>query len=119
MRKVAAIGVVTIGIAMLAPALVHAQGNAAKGKALFDQNCVTCHGPKGKGDGPAAAALKPKPQNLSDKATMGKLKNQDIAKVIKNGGAAAGKSPLMPPFGGSLKDSDIQDVVAYIRTLAK
>src|SRR5439155_19153349 len=36
-------------------------GNAANGKKLADVNCVSCHGPSGKGDGPAAAALTPKP----------------------------------------------------------
>jgi mono/diheme cytochrome c family protein len=119
MRKTAMKGVVIIGVLMLSPAWVYAQGNAQKGKALFDQSCAMCHGATGKGDGAAAAALNPKPRNLADKAYIGKLKDQDLANTIKNGGAAAGKSPLMPPFGGALKDGDIQDLVSYIRTLAK
>ena len=40
------------------PALVE------KGKASFATNCVACHGKGGEGDGPAAKALKPPPQNL-------------------------------------------------------
>jgi len=35
-----------------------------KGKALFAKSCVSCHGPKGEGDGVAAKALNPKPRNL-------------------------------------------------------
>jgi mono/diheme cytochrome c family protein len=37
-----------------------------RGKALFAANCATCHGSNGKGDGPAAAALLPRPSNLAE-----------------------------------------------------
>jgi mono/diheme cytochrome c family protein len=40
------------------------------------------------------------------------------ARVIKNGGSAVGKSPLMAAWGGSLTDAQIRDVIAFIRTLA-
>ena len=38
--------------------------SVAAGKTLFEANCVACHGPKGLGDGPSAAALSSKPRNL-------------------------------------------------------
>lgn len=38
----------------------------AKGKNLFAVNCASCHGPSGLGDGPAAAALNPKPRNFNE-----------------------------------------------------
>ena len=116
MRIAAMKGAVVVGVLMLAPAMVYA-GNAQKGKTIFDQTCATCHGAMGKGDGAAAAALNPKPRDLSNKAYMSKLKDADIAKILKGGGPAVGKSPLMPPYAGS--DADIQDLIAYIRTLAK
>lgn len=119
MRTATMKGVMFVGVLMLSPALVYAQGSAQKGKSLFDQNCAICHGATGEGDGAAAAAFNPKPRNLSDKAYMSKLKDQDMANIIKNGGAAVGKSPLMPPFGAALKDGAIKDVIAYIRSLAK
>lgn len=43
-----------------------ARASADRGKQLFAQNCASCHGERGKGDGPAAVALNPKPQDLTD-----------------------------------------------------
>jgi mono/diheme cytochrome c family protein len=43
-------------------------GDEAKGKAVFQSNCVACHGPAADGKGPAAAALTPPPRNFLDPA---------------------------------------------------
>lgn len=96
--------------------LAHA-GDAEQGKKLYGQFCASCHGQSGKGDGPAAAALTPKPRDHTSKEYMAQMSDEEMFKVIKGGGAAIGKSPLMPPWGASLKDDQILDVVAYIRTL--
>jgi len=37
-----------------------------RGKMLYDQNCIPCHGPGGLGDGPAASTMNPRPRNLAD-----------------------------------------------------
>lgn len=37
----------------------------SRGKKLYEQNCVPCHGPKGDGKGPAGAALKPPPRDFN------------------------------------------------------
>jgi cytochrome c oxidase cbb3-type subunit 3 len=103
----------------LVPGISLASGNAGQGKALYDRHGASCHGAGGKGDGAAAAALNPKPSNLSDKTAMAKLKDTDAFNVIKQGGAAIGKSPLMPPFAGALKDNEIHDLVAFVRSLSK
>jgi len=91
----------------------------AAGKVKFDQLCATCHGANGKGDGPASAALNPKPRNFADAALMSKKTDADLAKVIKNGGAANGLSPVMPAWGAALSDADIANVIAYIRSFSK
>jgi mono/diheme cytochrome c family protein len=105
--------------AVLSTALRAHAADVEQGKKLYGQFCATCHGQSGKGDGAAAAALNPKPRDHTDKEYMSKLSDEDIFKTVKNGGASVGKSPLMPAWGATLKDDQIQDVVAYVRTLSK
>ena len=106
-----------LGVMLLGTALVAQAGNPDEGKKLYGQFCASCHGQSGKGDGPAAAALNPKPRDHTNKEYMSTLSDEDLLKVIKNGGAAIGKSPIMPPWGQALKDDQIKDVIAYVRTL--
>ncbi len=93
-------------------------GDASRGAAAYAVYCASCHGARGDGDGPVAAALDPRPAKHSDGATMNALSDEHLFRVIKEGGPAAGKSPLMAAWGGSLSDAQIRDVVAYIRSLA-
>jgi mono/diheme cytochrome c family protein len=113
------ISLVALCAVVFSTALVAYAADVEQGKKLYGQFCVTCHGQSGKGDGPGAAALNPKPRDHTDKEYMSKLSDDDLLKVIKNGGASIGKSPLMPPWGASLKDDQIQDIIAYVRTLSK
>ena len=93
--------------------------SAAAGAPHYATFCASCHGPTGNGDGPVAAGLNPKPARHSDSAYMGALSDDYLFKVIKQGGVAVGKSPLMAPWGGTLSDADIRDVVAFVRSLAQ
>jgi len=85
-----ATGTTTGTAATTAPA---AEGDAHE---LFKTRCVPCHGESGKGDGPGAAALNPKPRNYTDPKWQESVKDEDIKKTILYGGAAVGKSPNMP-----------------------
>ncbi|MCH7868588.1 MAG: cytochrome c [Myxococcales bacterium] len=114
----------TAAIAIFVPAAASA-GDAAAGKTIFDINCTTCHGMLGKGDGVLSAALNPKPRDLSsgefkfDTDGDGKAGTDvDLKNVITQGAMAFGGSPLMAPWP-ALADSDIANVIAYIRTLSK
>ena len=106
----------------LAPSLAHA--DAAAGKALFVKtNCNSCHGMEGKGDGPVAAALDPKPRNFTvgdfkfDANKDGKKGTPaDLTLVIKQGAAAFGGSAMMMPNPG-LSDADIAQIVSYVKSL--
>ena len=63
---------------------------------LFKTRCAPCHGESGKGNGPGAAALNPKPRDYTDVAWQQKVNDEEIKKTILYGGAAVGKSPAMP-----------------------
>jgi mono/diheme cytochrome c family protein len=93
-------------------------GDAGRGAAAYATYCASCHGARGDGDGPVAAALDPRPAKHSDGAIMNALSDEHLFRVIKEGGPAAGKSPLMAAWGGSLSDAQIRDVVAALRSPA-
>ena len=86
----------------------------AAGKKIYTDNCATCHGDKGKGDGPGGASLKAKPADLSEVAA-----NDDDDRIlwtISEGGAAAGKSADMKPWKDQLSQDEIWQVISYMRT---
>ncbi|MFZ5476200.1 MAG: c-type cytochrome [Myxococcota bacterium] len=88
----------------------------ADGKATFAATCAACHGPAGKGDGPAAAGLPVKPANFADPGFWSTRDDAVVKKAIKEGGAAVGKSPMMAP-NPSLTDAQLNELVAYMKTL--
>lgn len=92
----------------------------AEAKEIYVQRCVTCHGANGEGDGVASAALNPKPRNFQDHDWQDSVTDEHIEKIIVEGGAAVGKSVLMP---GNPDLADKPEVVAaithYIRTMKK
>jgi mono/diheme cytochrome c family protein len=89
------------------------KGSAAveAGKKLAETNCVTCHGPQGKGNGPAAAALPTKPADW----TSAKVKSETDGELFWK--ISNGRGP-MPPWK-HLSEKERWDLVAYIRSLQK
>jgi mono/diheme cytochrome c family protein len=83
---------------------------------VFASVCSTCHGPKGGGDGMVAAALTPKPRNFGDKTWQRNTTDEAIKKVILEGGAAVGKSAVMPPNPSLASDAEtLNGLVKLIR----
>ena len=77
-------------------------------KQLYEKSCATCHGPSGKGDGPAAKAMKNKPPEFST-ALKGKSE-ADVVKFLKEG-----KPDLKPPHPKpKLTDEQLQEVAKYV-----
>ena len=89
------------------------------GKETFRLYCQTCHGETGAGDGFNAFNLDPRPRDISDPAFQKKKSDTDLTAVIRRGGAGAGLSSLMPPWGRTLSDAQIHEVILYLRTLKK
>ena len=87
-------------------------GLAATAK-IYHDNCLTCHGEAGHGDGPASENLVRKPANFTDKAFMGKQTDGEIFfKMTK------GRAP-MPSWEKKFSDEERWGLVNYIRSLAK
>ncbi len=107
--------VLILGIAFLVPADSRAEGDNAKGAEVYKTYCATCHGDSGKGDGIAAAALDPKPRDLSNAEYVSGLTDAHIKKVVTEGGAAVGMSATMPAWGGIIPEADINNIIAYVR----
>jgi mono/diheme cytochrome c family protein len=105
-----------LSLAMAWPAIAE---DLAAAKTNYQTFCVKCHGAGGKGDGSAGATLKTKPRDFTDCARMGKLSDDTLFNVIKNGGAANGLSADMTAWSTGFEDSEIHDLVSYVRTFCK
>lgn len=93
---------------------------AEEAQTTFKTVCATCHGEGGLGNGPAAVALTPKPRNYTDKTWQASVTDDQIKQTILMGGAAVGKSPIMPAQP-QLKEKPevVAALVQIIRTFGK
>ncbi len=127
-------------LAILAACTLHAQEKPAikivpvqptdmsSGKEMFKTYCATCHGPGGKGDGPAAAALKKAPADLTQLARKnnGKFPDAYVAAKLKDVDQPVHGSREMPVWGALLpsvslgeaeKQLRITNIVSYIGSI--
>jgi mono/diheme cytochrome c family protein len=86
-----------------------------KGEVIYEANCASCHGLAGKGDGPAGAALEPKPADLVTKQS--ERGDGYLYWRISEGGMMEPFESMMPAWRGLLREEQIWQVVAYLRTL--
>lgn len=88
-----------------------------RGKALYAYYCAACHGPRGDGRGMNAEFLAKTPRDFTDSAYMAARSDDDLRRVVSDGGPGAGLSYLMPAWGRTLRPYQIEDLIAYLRTL--
>lgn len=90
-----------------------------RGAEVFQANCATCHGPAGApaADSELVKSLGVMPANFADALFNSREPASTWKMVIVHGGAAMGFSEMMPAFGPTLAEQDIDNVLAYIKTL--
>jgi cytochrome c6 len=98
----------TLAIALVLPAFSVA---ADAGGDLFATKCASCHGKDGSGNTPMGKNLQLRDLGSAD---VQKMSDKDLKNIIEKG-----KAPKMPAYGGKLSDTQIDDLVKYIRTLKK
>lgn len=113
-------------VAMFIPALVLGQAarpqrppdkraSTERGKALYSEYCASCHGVSGKGDGPAASALKTPAEDLTTLAARnkGQFPSLRVMQAIKAGPSVpAHGSEIMPVWGPIFLRGDHADTAA-------
>jgi len=101
---------VGIQVASSDPSSIPIRGN--NGADIFKKQCTACHGTKGEGNGPAAGALNPPPQDLTDAEVMGVLTDDELRTVIAQGKGS------MPGFESILEPDELEAVLKYVRSLS-
>ncbi len=81
--------------------------------------CVQCHGMAGNGKGINVRDMSVTPRDHTDAKAMSGRSDDLLFKAIKEGGDSINKSVLMPPWGATLSDDEIKDMVQHLREVCK
>ena len=85
------------------------------GKSVYEANCMSCHGVNGEGDGPAGAALSPKPRNYAKDGFRYGSSIEEVKTTIREGI----EETAMSSYADLLTDEQITQVAEYVKWLAK
>jgi mono/diheme cytochrome c family protein len=93
------------------------QSTIENGKQIYNAFCIYCHGPDGAGNGPAAGLSGVPTGDLSNKAYMALLSDQELIDRVAYGEE---KFPYlqMPGWRTNLNPEQIEAIIRYVRTLA-
>ena len=87
--------------------------------AIYQERCASCHGDQGDGKGPGAFAIKPRPRDYTDAEWQKTVEDDELAQAIVRGGAAIGKSYMMPANRDLKSKPDVVNgLVVMIRSFA-
>ena len=107
-------------IALLLVSLTTPLATAAdteQGAQHYELLCASCHGVQGKADGPATPRLRPRPRDFSTPQWQASVTDEYLRLIIVKGGAATGKSPMMASWAHAFTTEQLDDLIAFIRTL--
>lgn len=90
---------------------------AGQGRLLYERYCVQCHGVEGTGKGINAPHMSVFPRDHTDRTEMMGRSDEELFRVIRNGGASINQSVLMPAWNQNLDDDQIRVLVRYLREL--
>lgn len=85
----------------------------ARGRGLYEAQCATCHGLSGRGDGPLAASLRPRPADFRVHMAAGHTDGELFTWLSKGVPGTA-----MPPFEAQIPETDRSHLVNFIRGFA-
>ena len=91
----------------------------AQGKRVFYTYCVWCHADSSPAGPSNRSNLTPMPPLANDGTTFNSLSEEFIRNTITLGGSAMGKSAMMPPWGNTLTQDEVQAVIAFMRAIAQ
>ena len=109
------VGLVLASSFMLPANAADANEQYAKAIRNYDTYCVQCHGINRNGRGINSRDMSVQPRDHTDAKTMGDIPENEVLKVIKEGGLAVNKSVLMPAWGHVLNETEIREMAAYLR----
>ena len=93
---------------------------AAQAEQVFKFYCAQCHGLEGKGKGPNVTKDFPvTPRDFTNATEMSKLTDNYIRGIVMDGGPSQSKSPLMPPWGKTISDAEVNGLIKHLRGLCK
>jgi mono/diheme cytochrome c family protein len=119
LTKHAFFGMAVAGLLASSITIPAAADDLVRGAEIFAANCATCHGPAGSpdADSPLVQSLGVMPANFSDPLFNSREPASTWKMVVTHGGAEMGFSDKMPAFGEAFSEQDINNVLAYIKTL--
>jgi cytochrome c1 len=89
------------------------EASVIRGRIVYQNYCVLCHGAEGLGNGRAAKLHNPAPFNL----TQSVAPREYIARVVRKGGEAVGRGIGMPPWEDQLTDEQINDTLNFLHSI--
>lgn len=102
---------IVFGVALLMAGAISAR--AADAKEIWDKDCAKCHGADGKGKTKMGEKLGVK--DYTDAKVQGDMKDEEMAKAIKEGVKEKGTDKTKMKAFSDLSDADIKALVAHVR----